>query len=461
LPKLPHYSIQQSRQQQDLEKCVIKSSRFPSFSSSSSSDTLTPSQSLSVNNTMISSGQKFELGFGSTGGSNKIYLAIWYFNLPVKTIVWVANRVSPARNSSVSLKLGIGSQIVLSVSSSGAVWSSNYSTATNPILQLLDSGNLVVRNADDNNIENYLWQSFDYPTDTLLPDQKFDWDKTIALIRRDRTRDPLIYILKDRTQKVYRTGPWMGQRFTGSTAINTSPSLNFTFQDNPNEEVYVVNEADPTMRSRGLQGDAASILLGGKHVERLLVRAKRPMRPVHGVRALRDVRLHQRSFRVRVTSGVRAQRDASSGCTRNTRLDCASDGFALLGSMKLPDNKAAAVDRNKGLKECRKTCRKDSNCTSYASWQTVNGVENGCLMWTDDLKDMRKYPTSGHNLTLRFEVMMIPIRPRNCWVCRDSDKSRNILMDDEMKPKISDFGMARIFGGGETALKNTRRVVGT
>ncbi|KAI9070821.1 hypothetical protein K1719_047213 [Acacia pycnantha] len=55
------------------------------------------------------------------------------------------------------------------------VWLANSRTkALSPIVQLLGTGDLVLRDEKDQNLQNYMWQSFDYPSDTFLPGMKFE-----------------------------------------------------------------------------------------------------------------------------------------------------------------------------------------------------------------------------------------------------------------------------------------------
>ncbi|KAL3519600.1 hypothetical protein ACH5RR_017749 [Cinchona calisaya] len=52
------------------------------------------------------------------------------------------------------------------------------------VAQLLDLGNLVLKNeGDTNSDQNYLWQNFDHPMDTLLQGKKLGWDFRIGLNR--------------------------------------------------------------------------------------------------------------------------------------------------------------------------------------------------------------------------------------------------------------------------------------
>ena len=111
---------------------------------------------------------------------NKRYVGIWYKKIPDMTVVWVANRDFPLSASSGVLKVTNPGILVLVDHNNNTVWSSNASIPTqNPVARLLDSGNLVVIDGNDRNVvpENFLWQSFDYPGDTLLSSMKLGRNK--------------------------------------------------------------------------------------------------------------------------------------------------------------------------------------------------------------------------------------------------------------------------------------------
>nr|GEV62441.1 G-type lectin S-receptor-like serine/threonine-protein kinase At4g27290 [Tanacetum cinerariifolium] len=79
----------------------------------------------------------------------------------------------------------LGSLLVIAGGNNIVVWSSNTNivppTSINPVAQILNTGNLVVRG---NNEESFIWQSFDYPGDTYLAGMKFGKDLVSGIDRR-------------------------------------------------------------------------------------------------------------------------------------------------------------------------------------------------------------------------------------------------------------------------------------
>jgi hypothetical protein len=137
-------------------------------------DQITHTKSLSLGNKLISKSGDFVLGFFSTTNSNgSLYLGIWYDNIPECTIVWVANRDSPiAATSSTIITITNTSDLVLTDSNGLTVWLSKNnitSGATRVAAVLLNTGNFVLRLTNGTDI----WQSFDHPTDTILPGMRF------------------------------------------------------------------------------------------------------------------------------------------------------------------------------------------------------------------------------------------------------------------------------------------------
>uniref|UniRef100_A0A8R7R5K2 non-specific serine/threonine protein kinase n=3 Tax=Triticum urartu TaxID=4572 RepID=A0A8R7R5K2_TRIUA len=99
--------------------------------------TLSARRPLRGNDTLVSAQGKFELGLFSPAGSSdgRLYLGIWYKNIPVQTVVWVANRVTPL-STVVSAELRVSPddgnlELVGPTNASASpvvVWSSNLSS---------------------------------------------------------------------------------------------------------------------------------------------------------------------------------------------------------------------------------------------------------------------------------------------------------------------------------------------
>lgn len=96
--------------------------------------------------------------------------SVWFARATDSTVVWTADRVRPVHSKGSRLTLDKhGGSLVLTDYDGEPVW--NSSSAGAPAasrVRLCDTGNLVVEDAGG----NALWQSFDFPTDTLLPTQR-------------------------------------------------------------------------------------------------------------------------------------------------------------------------------------------------------------------------------------------------------------------------------------------------
>lgn len=159
--------------------------------------------------------------------------------------------------------------LVLKSQSMNVVWSSNLSkdVQTPVVLQLLDSGNLILRGEQDGYSEIYFWKSFDYSSDTLLPGMKLGWDLKTSFERRltswkssddpspgdfiwviERRGNPHSFMLKG-SSKLYMTGPWNGLRFSASS-LRQSPVFNYSFVSNEYELYYTFNITDKAIISR-------------------------------------------------------------------------------------------------------------------------------------------------------------------------------------------------------------------
>ncbi|KAH7560480.1 hypothetical protein JRO89_XS10G0029100 [Xanthoceras sorbifolium] len=140
---------------------------FFTFAQTPSNKTLGSSLTASNDNSgssWVSPSGEFAFGFRQIGDQGFL-LAIWFDKIPEKTIVWSANRNELVQRGSKS-ELTADGPLVLRDATGRQIWSVGPGDGV-VYGAMLDTGNFVLAGSDSVN----LWESFDMPTDTMLPTQ--------------------------------------------------------------------------------------------------------------------------------------------------------------------------------------------------------------------------------------------------------------------------------------------------
>ncbi|PIA38451.1 hypothetical protein AQUCO_02800277v1 [Aquilegia coerulea] len=407
--------------------------------------TLTPSQSILDGQTLLSQGEKFELGFFSpTNISKNRYLGIWY-NLnvvPVQTVVWVANRESPLKDTSGVLKIGASGNIVVVNQTEGVIWSSNVSkTVDNPILEFLESGNLVLRDVNNSSSETYVWQSFDYPGNTLLPGMKVGWNSKTGLNRKmsswknfddpsygdftDEMANTGYYesFIRKGSRNIYRTGPWNGLGFSGAPDLKDNPIFTYEVVRTADELYYMYQLVIKSVILRYVltQTGSEGLLQRLTWVEKAnkwvnLVSIPRDRCDDYGLCGAYStcdstiVAVCQCLKKFKPKSPLDwSETDWSQGCERETSLNCTEgDGFIKYTGVKFPDTTGTWFNTSMNLEECRVKCLQNCSCMAYANTD-ISGDGSGCIMWFTDLTDIRQMNNAGQDLYIRMAASEIDL----------------------------------------------------
>ncbi|XP_058782678.1 G-type lectin S-receptor-like serine/threonine-protein kinase At4g27290 [Vicia villosa] len=406
-------------------------------------DTITQFQSLDDGNTLVSNNGTFELGFFRPSTSTNRYVGIWYKNIP-RRIVWVANRDNPIKdNSSNSTMLIInkeGNLVLLTNNNQTLVWSTNITTqslssTSSHVAQLLDNGNFVIK--DKNN--SFLWQGFDFPCDTLLPDMKLGWDLKTGHNRRltswknwddpssgNLTWDMVLSsnpetFLKKESFDFYRSGPWNGVGFSGAPEVSATPIVEQKFVNNSNEVYYTYSLVNMSTVSIIYLNQSSSTRkrvtwISNDNEWKNVESEPRDSCDAYNLCGPYGNCISTNSPLCECLDGFtpKSQEDWDTynwtqGCVRKIQLSTkctVNDGFKNFSGLKLPETTHTWVDAKMTIEDCKKKCLKNCSCTAY-SHLDVRGNGSGCCLWFGDLIDLKQVSSVNPNLYVRVNASAI------------------------------------------------------
>ncbi|CAA3027856.1 G-type lectin S-receptor-like serine threonine-kinase At4g27290 isoform X1 [Olea europaea subsp. europaea] len=378
---------------------LVLASLLSTLKISSAIDTINTTQILRDGESLVSSGGVFALGFFSPGNTTNRYVGIWYNNIPGISVVWVANREIPLTSISGILKIIEPGILVLQNDTNNIIWSSKMTrVAQSPILQLLDSGNLVLREANDDDPENFLWQSFDYLSDTFLPSMNFGWNHATG-------RESYLSSWKSKDDPA-----------PGNFALHLDPTgypqlLIKRVIMNKNKTYYREDIVDRSVKSR-ITLSQNGVWQRWSWVDGIQEWVRHQVLPSDFCDAYSSCGAYS-SCNITLTPTCSCLRgfepkdpygwnmnDWSNGCIRRTHLNCKGDAFWTYSRIKLPDSRYSWFMESVTLEECKVECLKNCSCMAYTQLD-ISRERGGCLFWYD-LRDIREIPFDGQDIHIRM-----------------------------------------------------------
>uniref|UniRef100_A0A0E0QUS8 non-specific serine/threonine protein kinase n=1 Tax=Oryza rufipogon TaxID=4529 RepID=A0A0E0QUS8_ORYRU len=393
-----------------------------------SDDRLVPGKPLSPGATVVSDGGAFALGFFSPSNSTpeKMYLGIWYNDIPRRTVVWVADRGTPVTNSSSSaptLSLTNSSNLVLSDADGGVRWTTNITddaAGGGSTAVLLNTGNLVVRSPNGTT----LWQSFEHPSDSFLPGMK------MRVMYRTRAGERLVswkgpddpspgsfsfggdpgtflqVFLWNGTRPVSRDGPWTGDMVSSQYQANTSDIIYSAIVDNDDERYMTFTVSDGSPHTRYVLTYAGKYQLQSwdNSSSAWAVLGEWPTWDCNRYGYCGPFGYCDNTARApavptcKCLAGFEPASAAewssgrfSRGCRRTEAVEC-GDRFLAVPGMKSPDKFVLVPNRT--LDACAAECSSNCSCVAYAYANLSSSGSKGdmtrCLVWSGELVDTEK-----------------------------------------------------------------------
>ncbi|XP_031131499.1 G-type lectin S-receptor-like serine/threonine-protein kinase At4g27290 [Ipomoea triloba] len=391
-----------------------------------STDTLRPGEWITQNQTLVSAGGRFALGFFSPGNSSSSFLGIWY-NAINNSVIWVANRESPLpQDSNPVFTLAQDGNLQIINGKSETIWSTNVSGAgfsrNSPETRLLNSGNLVLKQGNN---DSPVWQSFDHACDTLMPGMKLKVNTknhTRNVIKSWTSKDdprpgkfswgmdpngsPQFFIWKENSpyfrSNLYQYG------FNWSLLFPVlGYSAYYSFATENNEVYFSYGYADISEVRFILTPDGyVQTQLNQKRTDLWLVRWHVPANDCEFYDRCGAFGSCEYNGSHPVCSCLKgfkpkSQKDWDSGnhgggCERIIDLRCdEEDMFMRLPLMKWPDHSTSMGSM--AFKDCVDQCSRNCSCKAFAYANISSDSTVNCINWFGDLVDLVHNYSAGLN----------------------------------------------------------------